>query len=210
MTTATQTLKNSATTAPKAVNAAPPEKLLPARGKLTAKLDQLERAMGDLADYTARAERAGVDENRAMEDETLSESEALEAIQTSQLQKSVFKARITNREKSITNLSGELATAIREGTNELRGLTNAETAKREKIIGDRVIAALGMGNAIDPRLMARELAEILRFSEAIQLVRALAPSTEVVQVGNTENLVSLAKDILSKFERVIVEAGREI
>lgn len=61
--------------------------------------------MGDLSDFTARAERAGIDENRAMEDEGLSEAEALEKIQTAQLQKNIFKARIANREKAVATFS---------------------------------------------------------------------------------------------------------
>jgi hypothetical protein len=194
------------------VSVAPPEKLLPGRAKLTAKLDQLKQAMGDLSDFTARAERAGVDETRAMEDEQLSETEALEKIQTAQLQKNIFKARIANREKAIATFSGELATAINEGTNELRGLVNVEVDRREKIIGDRVIAALEVGNAIDPTRMKKVLWDLVQFSGPVQLARALAPSLGIglAQPGNAENLVRMAEDIMGKFERATAEAGKKI
>jgi len=197
--------------APQTVSEAmPPEKLHPARGKLATKLDQLERALGDLADYTARAERAGVDENRAMEDEHLSETEAAEKIQTAQLQKSVFKARIANREKAIAAFSKELAVAITGGTNELRGLVNAEVDRREGIIGERIIAVLQVGNAIDPTRMKKELFGLLQFCGPVQVVRALAPPLGVVSQGDTGNLVEIAKDILTKFEQVIKEAAKTI
>ena len=205
----TQTMKNAVTTALKAVDMAPPEKLFPARAALATKLDQIERAQKDLSDFTARAERAGVDENRALEDETLSESEALEAIQTAQMQKSVFKARIAAREKAVAALSKELGTAVTGGVNELRGLVNAEVERREGIIGDRIVEVLQTGKAIDPTLMTRELAQLLAFSGPLQVVNALAPPSYVEQ-GNTENLVAAAREILGKFERVIVEAGKKL
>jgi hypothetical protein len=188
---------------------APPEKLHPARGKLAAKLDQLEHAMGDLSDFTARAERAGIDENRAMEDEGLSEAEALEKIQTAQLQKNIFKARIANREKAVTTFSKELATAINESNNELRGLVNAEVERREGIIGERVVAALEVGTAIDPTRMKKELWDLIQFSGPVQVVRALAPRLGVVQ-GTPESLVLMAKEILGKFALVIAEAGKKL
>lgn len=88
--------------------AEPPEKLYPARATLATKLDQIERAQKDLSDFTARAERAGVDENRAMEDETLSETEAAEKIQTAQMQKNVMKVRIAIARKQLSSLERSL------------------------------------------------------------------------------------------------------
>jgi hypothetical protein len=104
-----------------------PEKT--ARGRLVAKLSEFERACSELDDYKARAERARIDADRAMEDSQLSETEAAERIQTSQLQGNIYKARQAQREKAITALSTELSKAINGGTNELQGLVSAEVTR---------------------------------------------------------------------------------
>jgi hypothetical protein len=193
------------------VSVLPPEKLFPARAKLAAKLDQIERALGDLSDYTARSERAGIDENQALEDEELSENEAAEKIQTAQLQKNIFKARIANREKAIVTFSAELATAINESAKELHGLTSAETSRREDIIRGRILEVLEPGKAIDRAFMGRPLAELLSFSGAVQAVKDLEPPLGIVSANTeTKSLVSLAKGLLSKFERIIAETGRNL
>jgi hypothetical protein len=81
---------------------------------------------------------------------------------------------------------------------------------REHIISERVVAALQVGNAIDSRRMGPELADLLYFSGPIQVIRALAPSPGIPTPGNHEILIHAAKDVLMKFESVVVEAGKKV
>jgi hypothetical protein len=130
-----------------------PEKT--ARGRLVTKLSEFERACSELDDYKARAERARIDADRAMEDSQLSETEAAERIQTFQLQGNVYKARQGQREKAIATLSGELTTAIGQAGRELQGLVNREVDRRREIIGARVLEVAGATDSPFPGLNRR-------------------------------------------------------
>ena len=187
-----------------------PAQLHPARSRLSTKLSELEKALADLEEYKARAERARVDEDRAMEDEQLSESEAAARISKAQNERNVYASRQAQREKAIAALSTDLAKAINQADGELRGLVSQEVKKREDIIGARVIAALQVGTAVDPIYMGRELSDLLHFSGPIQVVMALGPSIVVPTAGNNDALVRAAKDVLTKFEKVILEAAKKI
>jgi hypothetical protein len=145
-----------------------------------------------------------------MEDSQLSETEAAERIQTSQLQGNIYKARQAQREKAITALSSDLANVIRQSHNELQGLVSGEVARREDIIRARVIDALQVGKAVDPRRMGPELADLMYFCGPVQEIRALGPSPVIPAAGNNEILVQAAKDVLTKFEKVIAEAAKTI
>jgi hypothetical protein len=149
-----------------------PEKT--ARGRLVTKLSEFERACSELDDYKARAERARIDADRAMEDSQLSETEAAERIQTFQLQGNVYKARQGQREKAIATLSGELTTAIGQAGRELQGLVNREVDRRREIIGARVLEVAGATDSPFPGLKPA-LADLLDHSEPILRVQALAP-----------------------------------
>jgi hypothetical protein len=187
-----------------------PAQLHPARSRLSAKLSELEKAMADLEEYRARAERARVDEDRAMEDEQLSESEAAARISKAQNERNVYASRQAQREKAIVALSSELSKAINAAEGELCGLVSKEVTRRESIISERVVAALQVGNAIDPIYMGRELSDLLHFSGPVQVVRALGPSPMILGAGNNDALAGAAKDVLTKFEKVILEAAKKI
>jgi hypothetical protein len=59
--------------------------------------------------------------------------------------------------------------------------------------------------------MKKELWDLRQFCGPIQVVKALAPSLgSLAQPGDAQNLVHMAKEILGKFERVIIEAGRKL
>jgi hypothetical protein len=205
--TLTKASKASAHEALEPSRALPPEHIYPARVKLASKLSEFELALADLDDYKGRAERARIDEDRAMEDQGLSETEAAEKIQTSQLQRNVYKARQTQREKAIVALAAELATAINATAGELRGLVNQEVARRREIIGARVLEAL---EAVNSPHRAPVLAQMLEFSGPIQRVLRLNPAYQITTPGNNENLVQTAKDLLSKFSVATTAAGETI
>jgi hypothetical protein len=190
--------------------AEPPEKLHPARATLATKLAELEKALSDLADYEAKSARAERDEQQALDNAKLSESEAADAISRAQSLKAVYKSRTANRQQVIAALSKEVSEALRLANGELTQLVNAERERREVIFGDRVVAALEVGNAVNPSRLKYELAGVLQFCGPIQLIQALAPSTGIVTPGNAEGLVSIARDTLGKFERVIAESGRKL
>jgi hypothetical protein len=184
-----------------------PEKT--ARGRLASKLSEFERACSELSDYAARAERARIDADRAMEDAGLTETEAAEKIQTFQLQGNVYKARQAQREKAIASLSSELTTAIGQAGSELQGLVNREVDRRREIIGARVLAAAGVADTTRPGV-APVLADLLDYSEPIERIKALEPSPVIQTAGNHEILVQAAKDALAKHARVIAEAGTKV
>jgi hypothetical protein len=124
--------------------------------------------------------------------------------------KSVYASRTQNKEKVILTLSSELAKATNEAAGELRGLVSNETRRREEIFNARVIEALQVGEAVDSRRMGPELSDLMHFCGPIQAVRALGPLPTLVQPGNNENLLHSAKDVLTKFERVIKEAAKSL
>ena len=188
---------------------APQEKLLPAKSKLEKVLGDYQKAAQDLDDSRGHLARAETDEQTALNDPDLGLEDAGNRVAVAQRSIQIYRARVANREKSVAAIFKELATAINESTLELRGLTNAEIERREGIFGERVVAALEVGTAIDPSRMKHELWELLQFCGPIQVVRALAPSSAIVQPGNAGGLVDMAKDILSKFEGIIKEAGRK-
>jgi hypothetical protein len=179
------------------------------RGRLVAMLGEFEGACSELSDYAARAERARIDADRAMEDAGLTETEAAEKIQTFQLQGNVYKARQAQREKAIASLSKELTSAIGQANSELQGLVNREVDRRREILGARVLAAAGVADTSRPGL-APALADLLDYSEPIERTKALEPSPVIQTAGNHEILVQAAKDALAKHERVIAEAGKRI
>jgi hypothetical protein len=184
-----------------------PEPIYPARGRLTGKLMEFERAIADLEDYKARAERARIDGDRAMEDAESTESQAAAEISRCQNEQNVYRARQAQREKAITTLSGELAAAINATAGELRGRVNLEVQRRREIIGARVLEAI---EAVDSPYRAPAVAEILQFSGPIQRVLRLNPSFQIATVGNNEALVQTAKDVLSKFGVAVAAAGETI
>jgi hypothetical protein len=187
----------------------PPAQLYTTAVHLVAKLAEFERACSELDDYKARAERARIDADRAMEDSQLSETEAAERIQTFQLQGNVYKARQAQREKAITSLSGELTIAIGQANSELQGLVNKEVDRRREIIGARVLEAAGATDSPFPGLKPA-LADLLDHSEPILRVQALAPRPLLTLSGNSESLVQGSKDVLEKFTAVIAEASKKI
>jgi hypothetical protein len=188
---------------------APPAQIYPARAQLTAKLAEFERACSELDDYKARAERARIDADRAMEDSQLSETEAAERIQTSQLQGNIYKARQAQREKAIASLSGDLTSVIRQASGELQGLVNREVDRRREILGARVLAAAGATDTTRPGLKPA-LADLLDYSEPILRVQALAPRSLITLSGNPESLVQSSKDVLEKYTAIIGEAAKKI
>jgi hypothetical protein len=175
--------------------------------KLSAKLAEFERAEADLEDYKARAARATVDEDRALEDQQLSESEVAERISKAQNERNVYKARQTQREKAITALGAELASAINECSGELRLLVNREVIRRKRIITERVLAALEPVAGGARRQMALE--QLLEFSGPVQLVMVLGPAPYIYTARDT-GLDHTAKDILEKFEKMIAEGAKKI
>jgi hypothetical protein len=189
--------------------AAPPAQIYPARVQLTAKLSEFERACSELDDYKARAERARIDADRAMEDPDLTESEAAERIQTSQLQGNIYKARQAQREKAIATLSSDLTSVIGQANSELQGLVIREVDRRREIIGARVLAAAGATDTSRPGLKPA-LADLLDYSEPILRVQALAPRSLLTLSGSPENLTQSSKDVLEKYTAVMAEAATKV
>ena len=68
--------------------------------------------------------------------------------------------------------------------------------------------ALQVGNAVDPRRMGQALAQVLVFSGPVQLAQALLPAPSFSMSGNNEHLAGAAKDVLTKFQK-LVAAERE-
>ena len=137
-----------------------PEKT--ACGRLADRLTQFQQACSDLDGYKAKAARAAIDEDRAMADEQLSETQAAETIAKARSLKDTYQARISNREKALTKLFGELENAIVEAQQEYRPLHMAELNRVEEILIERVCA----GIKADPTTRALfEWDELLKFSE---------------------------------------------
>ena len=187
--------------------ALPPAQIYPARVKLASKLAEFERALADVESYKAKAARAAIDEQEALDNVNLSESEAALAISRAQNVKSIYASRTANKEKAIVTLSSELANAINATAGELRGLVSTEVARRREVIGTRVLEAL---EAIDNPHRAPVLAQMLEFSGPIVRVLRLTPAYQIVTPGNNDALMQTAKDLLSKFGIAISATGENL
>ena len=183
-----------------------PEGLYPARAKLSTKLTELEKVFAGLEEYRAKAERARLSEDRALEDSASSEADIAAAVGTAQIEKSVYQSRIRNREKMLGVISGELAASINEAARELRVLVGREVSRREEILTKRVCEAI---QAIDRAGLKPTIQNLLDHSRTIEQVRILSPSPLQATAGDQDSLVMAAKDVLAKFEQVIAEAGKK-
>jgi hypothetical protein len=182
-----------------------PEKLLPAKSKLDKTLADYVKASLDIEEARGHLARSERDEAKALADENQSDSENMDAVAFAQKSRGVYAARVANREATLAKQAAELSKAISEAANELRGLVNAEIARREGVVGARVTEVLQVGNAVDPRRMGHALAQVLVFSGPIQLVQALLPAPSFSISGNNEHLVGAAKDLLTKFQKLVAE-----
>ena len=124
--------------APPTGTEAMPAPIYPGRVKLSAKVAEFERAEADLEAYKARAARAAVDEDRALEDQQSGESQVAKRISKLQNEQRVYKARQAQREKALESLKPELASAINEASGELRQMVDQELRRRKGIITERV------------------------------------------------------------------------
>jgi hypothetical protein len=188
-------------------NTLPPEPIYPARVKLASKLSELEHALANLDDYRGKAARAAIDEQEALDNVKLSESEAALAISRAQNVKSIYASRTQNKEKAIVSLAAELANAINATAGELRGLVSTEVARRREVIGARVLEAL---EAVDNPHRGPVLAQMLEFSGPIVRVLRLNPAYQIVTPGNNEALMQTAKDVLSKFGIAVAATGETV
>lgn len=184
-----------------------PEAVYPAKKTLIAKLAEYERAQAELEDYAGRVSRSEIDENRVLEDQELSESEAAERIARAQSERNVYRARQGQREKVIESLKAPLAAAINAALGELRLAVNTEVVRRKEIIRGRLLEALQPGALAWRR--EESLAMLLEGSAPIQQAAGIAPGSHIYSVRDS-GLELTAKDLLQRFERLAPELGRSI
>jgi hypothetical protein len=181
--------------------------LYPARVKLSATLADFERAEAELEDYKGRAARAAADEDRALEDQALTEKEVAERITKSQNERNVYNARQMRIERRVRALELELPGAINGCIGELRQLVNLELQRRNEIIAARVLEAIEAVSAGPFRQMALE--KLLGFSGPVQRVAILMPEPYLYSARD-ERLDHVARAILENFERLVPQIGKEI
>lgn len=193
--------------APQTGTEAAPAPIYPGRVKLSAKLLEFERAEADLEAYKARAARAALDEDRALEDQQSGESQVAERISKLQTEQRVYKARQVQREKALEALKPELASAINEASGELRQMVDQELRRRKGIITERVLAALEPVTGGARREMA--IGQLLEFSGPVRRVAVLGPAP-YIYTARDNGLGASVKAILDAFEQLVVEGGKQI
>jgi len=185
-----------------------PAQLYPARNRLAATLAEYERALAELEGYKAKAERAAIAEDRAMDDPGLSEGEAAAAIQTAILEKSVLKSRIANREAARARLLADLKASVMAGHREFSRLVNEVRVKRVEVLSKRVMEA---GQLTELHRQAA-MDELLESAGPIAELRRMEISHEAIlyTIESPEQVQTMASRILAGYEVIAVKAVQEV
>jgi hypothetical protein len=186
--------------------ALPPAQIYPARSKLTAKLAEYERALADLEDYKGRAERAAIDEDRAMADSQLTEKEAAERISHAQNERNVYQARQAQREKAMAAFLTELKTVLDAAHREFSNAVRVERTRVRDILAQRVASA---GQLED--YSAVDLDELLDFSGPLRELRALEiNSTSILFCDRPELISGMARKVLGAYEALELQRRKQV
>jgi hypothetical protein len=177
-----------------------PEKLSPARARLTKVLLEYERAVEDLEEFQGRVARAQADQDMALDSKSLSEQEVMNRVSAAQLARSAYQSRAANREIACKLLLQQLEEATAAAQSELTGAAAGEYARRQAVIAGRLLQAI---QSVDSELLARGyLDEVLDFSKPLRAIRDLEVSGFLRIEGNAAHTVGTARRILENFGKL--------
>jgi hypothetical protein len=174
--------------------------------------EQLARAMGaypqlkeDSQVYRGKADRATADEESALTSEVLPEVEIARLMTKAQNLKAVYVKRIERKEQELARLITELETIYPLATIEFTGLLNAELDKRQAIVTERLLRALG---ADETRLATHEIFAIPQHTGALceyaGMVRAISrlrPGSYFGRPGDESAITNAATALLDNLKQ---------
>jgi hypothetical protein len=184
-----------------------PEKLSPARARLTKVLLEYERALEDLSAFLGRVSRAQADIDQALGSKSFSEQEVMDRVSAGQSSKSAYESRAANREVACKLLLQQLEEAMSVGLSELSGLVIDEASRRRGVLAERVRAAGQLG----ADLSATELDVLLEsYSRPVADIRKWGVDSQVLLLDGAEHKLRIAKEILAGYEGFFTEQRKQI
>jgi hypothetical protein len=194
----TQILKGLATSALKAMTAAPPAQLLPARSVLNKTLTDYEKAGLDLEEARGHLARSETDEQSALNNTELSDAECGDRVAVAQRSQGIYSARVKSREAAQAKLLVELKAAANSAQSEHSNLCSDLLSKRQELVRGRIIEAASLVGRF-----SGELEMLLDHSELIQEVRNLeVNSVAVLYADSAQAITGIARKILAGYEAV--------
>jgi hypothetical protein len=135
----------------------------------------------DLEGYRAKAAGALADQESALANQELTETEAANQIAQAQALRSVFEARIAYKEAALERLTAELSSVAQAATRELTKLIAVEVDKRTALVTQRVLEALDVDHdslVIHQKLaLEQHTAALPEYSRSIRAISGLRPSS---------------------------------
>jgi hypothetical protein len=182
-----------------------PAILFPCRDQLAKSLKAYEKAIADLDEYRGKAARAAADEEQSADDISLSEKEAAQKIAQAQSMKHIYSARTASREKALKKGLDDIKDASNAAHQELTAALHLELDRRHLIISRRLLEVLG---AVQETADSQAMFDLMDFAPVIRAIHELSvgPVTDYDEPG----LLNKAGAILSAFERIAEEKGKEI
>ncbi len=163
-------------------------------------LDNLEKVSAELEEYKERATEASENEEQAIINEDLSESQAVKLIGDSQKLRAVFLARAARRELAVAELVTGLEETRTLAEREFTGMVNEEVSKRSAFVKDQVLRILDIEGNPDV-LLRSELTTILKHSRSVRVISALRPAGFYSNPGsNVEYAVQAARLLLQNLK----------
>jgi hypothetical protein len=176
----------------------------PSRKRLERAILAYRKAEGEIEEYQGRAERAVADEERALENADLTESEAAKQIAASQSLKAVYASRTASRQKALTGLFNELKSALEAANNESRGCIDVLVESRLETLRHRLIKAGGLDQSI---LVRREFQFVLEHAESIRCLRQM----QIIWVSGLADTSTAAFHLAERIQKnfAVLETERD-
>jgi hypothetical protein len=185
-----------------------PTKLYPNKHVLQKTLQAYKTAKEDRDGYANKLSKTEIELDKVLNNTKLSEEIASERIAKLQADKSMYAARVTQREQAVAKVFGELISAVKVANSEKTGVIATESARIKDVLVDRVTKAVG-GLTESPGYR-HELENFLHeFSGPVARLRMLE-GTSYLDEGNETHVMEMARTILSQFDRFLFEVGKEI
>jgi hypothetical protein len=179
----------------------------PSRVRLKKALAAYEGGIAALEEYGAKVARAQVDEEKALGNDSESESEVANRISSAQNLKRVYESRTAAKQKALTGQFAELKLAIGAAISELRGDLDRERENRLLVLKPRILKA---GNFAQEVLARREFLYVMEYCAAIHALRLLEIQFGPGQFDEPLSALNYAKLTLENFETLALEKQREI
>jgi hypothetical protein len=185
-----------------------PERILPAKSRLTRVLSDYQKRGLDLSESQAHLARAETDEQSALNNLELSDEESANRIAVCQRNRGIYGARVTSREANVKKLGSELENAVRDAHTELFNLVRAELQRREGILVERVCTAIQI---VDRAKVNFDWIEVLDFSEPFRTIRNLEPTPFQTFAGSApDHVTRTAHKLLEGYQTIQTESEKSI